>query len=325
MPAEGMLLQIDASPFHWLGPSGPRWSLCGAVDDATSEPVAAIFREQEDAAGYMEVLRQVVIRKGIPAAVYRDRHLIFEVSKRIRSTLEEDFAGEPFPTQVGRLFAELGVESIPAYSPQAKGRVERFWGTVQKRLPFELHLEGIQTMDEANAYLPTYLERHRAQFAEAPRSPESAYVPIDADTDLDRLFCFKYQRKVAGDNTIHFGGRVIQIPPGIDRISYAHAKVEVHERLDGSVAVYHQGQQLILLPPPAELPALRSRGPFIRSTSSAPPTTRPLSWEEVHRRARAALGGPSLVEDGKPTAQHPWRRAIGSDIARSRSRKGQET
>src|SRR5438309_5428109 len=174
MPAEGMLLQMDATPYHWLGPDGPRWSLCGAVDDATSEPVAAIFRKQEDAAGYMEVLRQVVIRKGIPAAVYRDRHLIFEVSKRLRSTLEEDFAGTRYPTQVGRLFAELGVESIPAYSPQAKGRVERFWGTAQGRLPEELHLEGIRTLEEANAYLPTYLERHRAQFAKPPLSPDSA-------------------------------------------------------------------------------------------------------------------------------------------------------
>src|SRR5207253_1283736 len=219
--------------------------------------------------------------------------------KRLRSTLEEDFAGTRYPTQVGRLFAELGVESIPAYSPQAKGRVERFWGTAQGRLPEELHLEGIRTLEEANAYLPTYLERHRAQFAKPPLSPDSVYAPIDANTDLDRLFCFKYQRRVGNDNTVHFDGQIIQIPPGPDRISYARALVEVHERLDASIAVYHRGQLLVLVPPPTEPSPLRSRGsrfphPITASTFSA---ERPLSWDEVRRRARAASGGPSLVED----------------------------
>jgi hypothetical protein len=313
MPAEGMLLQIDASPFRWLGKDGPKWSLVGAIDDATGDPVAAVFRDQEDAAGYMELLRQVVQRRGIPAAVYRDRHMIFEISKRVRTTIEEDFAGGAFPTQVGRLLAELGVESIPAYSPQAKGRVERSWRTQQDRLVTELRLAGVRTMDDANAFLPGYLDRYRARFAVAPRSPESSYVPIDEQTDLDRLFCFKYQRVVGNDHTIHFGGQVIQIPPGSERTSYAHARVEIHERLDGSLAVWHEGTNLIVLPPPADPRTLRSRESFWHAPKPAaraadPSATKPLSWAEVRRRARSASTSPAIIENGRPTTHHPWSR-----------------
>jgi transposase len=259
--AAGMLLQLDASPFRWLGPDGPRWSLVSAVDDATSAPVAAVFREQEDAAGYMLLLREIVQTQGIPAAVYHDRHGIFQRSARQHSSLEEDLAGAPFPTQVSRLLAELGVASISAHSPQAKGRVERPWRTHQDRLVAELRLAGVQTLEEANAFLPGYLARYRTRFAVAPRSAESAYVPMGPETDLERLFCFKYTRKVAPDNTIRFAGQVLQIPPGPDRLSYARVVVEVHERLDQSLAVRYQGCQLLIVPAPTDSSApLRARG-----------------------------------------------------------------
>jgi len=311
MAAEGLLLQIDASPYRWLGPDGPEWSLVGAIDDATGDPVGAVFRAQEDAAGYMELLRQIVIRKGIPAAVYRDRHLIFELSKRVRSTLEEDFAGAPFPTQVGRLLAELGIESIPAYSPQAKGRVERSWRTQQDRLTSELRLAGIHTLEAANAFLPAYLERYRTRFAVPPRSPESAYVPMDPQTDLDRLFCFKYQRVVGADNTIHFFGQVLQIPPGPHRLSYARARVEVQERLDRSIAVLYGGQELLDVSPPADAAPLRSRHRNPPPQPAAPqPTTRPPSWDEVLRRSRDTLGTGPLRVEGRPAPYHPWRASV---------------
>jgi transposase len=213
MLAEGMLVQIDATPFRWLGPTGPKWSLVGAVDDATSAPVAGVFREAEDAAGYLLLFRQMVETKGLPAAVYHDRHSIFQRSAHQRTTLEEDLRGEPFPTQVGRLLAELGIESIAAHSPQAKGRVERSWRTHQDRLAQELRLAGVQTLAEANAFLPGYLARYGARFAVPPRSEESAYVPMAPETDLDRLFCFKYTRKVAPDNTIRFAGRILLLHP----------------------------------------------------------------------------------------------------------------
>ena len=146
MPAEGMLLQLDASPHRWLGRDCPRWSLLGAVDDATGEPVAALFREQEDAAGYLMLLRQVVHTRGIPAAIYRDRHSIFSAPGTERLSLDEELVGTRLPTQVGRVLADLGIASIPASSPQAKGRIERSWRTHQDRLSAELRLAGICTL-----------------------------------------------------------------------------------------------------------------------------------------------------------------------------------
>jgi hypothetical protein len=253
----------------------------------------------------------VIERKGIPAAVYRDRHGIFEVSKRLRSTLEEDFAGARFPTQVGRLLAELGIESIPAFSPQAKGRVERSWETHQDRLSVELKLAGVATMAEANAFLPGYLERYRDRFAVAPRSAESAYVPMADETDLDRLFCFKYQRRVAADNTVQFGGRMLQIPPGAERLSYTRVVVEVHERLDGSVAVVYQGQLLLLVPELTHEPRpLRARSRHALSLVSRTP--QPLADPSPPSQG---LDGPPVqpLRPHKPAPDHPWRRRLFAD------------
>jgi transposase len=309
MPAEGMLLQIDASPFRWLGPTGPKWSLVGAVDDATSDPVGGLFREEEDAAGYMLLFRQIVETRGIPAAVYHDRHGIFQLSTRQRSTLEEDFARERFPTQVGRLLAELGIESIAAQSPQAKGRVERPWRTHQDRLAQELRLAGVQTMAEANAFLPAYFARYRARFAIPPRSEESAYVPMGPETDLERLFCFKYTRKVAPDNTIRFAGQILQIPPGPDRLSYVRTIIEVHERLDQSIAILYQGRQLLLVSPPDDNPnPLRARG---RVAQQLDPTATPHPLPDHHEITEPTPSQPAAPKPRpKPGPNHPFRRSI---------------
>ncbi len=304
MPAEGMLLQIDASPFRWLGAAGPKWSLFGAVDDATSDPVAGLFRDQEDAAGYMLLFRQIIEARGIPAAVYHDRHGIFQLSTRQRSTIEEDFARERFPTQVGRLLAELGIESIAAHSPQAKGRVERPWRTHQDRLVAELRLAGVETMAQANAFLPDYFARYRARFGVAPRSSESAYVPLAVATDLDRLFCFKYTRKVAADNTIRFAGRVLQIPPGPKRLSYARTIVEVHEHLDQTIGVLYQGQQLLLVAAPGAAPGLlRARG---RVSQQRDPAAVPHPMPEPSQPTSAEPPPPKPT--WKPAPGHPFRR-----------------
>lgn len=304
MPAEGMLLQIDASPFRWLGAAGPKWSLFSAVDDATSDPVVGLFRDQEDAAGYMLLFRQVIEARGIPAAVYHDRHGIFQLSTRQRSTIEEDFARERFPTQVGRLLAELGIESIAAHSPQAKGRVERLWRTHQDRLVAEMRLAGVQTIEQANAFLPDYFARYRARFGVAPRSSESAYVPMGLETDLDRLFCFKYTRKVAADNTIRFAGRVLQIPPGPKRLSYARTIVDVHEHLDQTIGVLYQGQQLLVVAAPGVVPGpLRARG---RVSQHLDPVAAPHPLPETPQPTVAEP--PSTKPPWKPAPDHPFRR-----------------
>ena len=309
MPQEGMLLQIDGSPYRWLGPQGPKWSLISGVDDATGAPEAAVFRNEEDAAGYTLLLRQVVETKGIPAAVYHDRHSIFQPPATRRLTLEEELAGNPLPTQFGRLLAELGITSIAAHSPQAKGRVERPWRTHQDRLVAELRLAGVTTLEEANAFLPDYLARYRTRFAVPPASPESAYVPVSPETDLDRLFCFKYTRKVAPDNTLRFEGRVLQLPPGPDRVSYAHTVVEVHERLDHSIVVYYRGRQLIAVPGEARLPLRTRRRRDQRAYLEEPPL--PSGGEqEGNAQERSILSAAPVASrrSWKPAPDHPWRR-----------------
>jgi transposase len=154
MSQAGMLLQIDGSPHHWLGPDQPRCTLLGAVDDATGEPVAAVFRQQEDAHGYFLLLQQVLRVHGVPQALYHDRHSIFQRDAKAPMTLDEELAGRLAPTQFGRALEELGIGSIAARSPQAKGRIERLWGTLQGRLVQELRLAGITDLAAANAFLP---------------------------------------------------------------------------------------------------------------------------------------------------------------------------
>jgi transposase len=141
----GMLLQLDASDHAWLAERGPRLSLLAAIDDATGMVPAAVFRAQEDAAGYLDVLYHVVTTLGCPEGVYHDRHGIFVRSAGERDSLAEQLTGEREPTQVGRALRELGIASLVAHSPQAKGRIERLFGTLQDRLVAELQLAGART------------------------------------------------------------------------------------------------------------------------------------------------------------------------------------
>lgn len=283
--------------------------MISGVDDATGAPEAAVFRNEEDAAGYTLLLRQLVETKGIPAAVYHDRHSIFQPPATRRLTLEEELAGNPLPTQFGRLLAELGITSIAAHSPQAKGRVERPWRTHQDRLVAELRLAGVTTLEEANAFLPGYLARYRARFAVPPASPESAYVPLSPETDLDRIFCFKYTRKVAPDNTLRFEGRVLQLPPGPDRLSYAHTVVEVHERLDHSIAVYYRGRQLLAVPGDADLP-LRTRHRLDQRAYLEGPPLQSGGGQVGTPQERSILSAAPVTSrrSWKPAPHHPWRR-----------------
>jgi transposase len=289
MAQEGMLLQADGSRHRWLGPDGPYLTLIGAVDDATGTVPGALFRAQEDAHGYLALLEQVVAGYGIPLALYVDRHGIFTKSARDPLTLEEQLAGRRLPTQVGRALEELGIRPIYALSPQAKGRVERLWGTFQDRLVSELRLAGATTLEEANRVLGAWLPTFNARFSVPPAQPGSAYRPLPAGFALERVLCFKYPRVVRPDNTVHFAGRQLQLTPSPERASYARLTVEVHERLDGSLAVVAAGLALAATPAPPDAPTLRARK---LARPGAPP---PISREEL-RRSRP------------PAAVHPWRR-----------------
>jgi transposase len=174
-PQEGMLLQTDGSDHDWLEGRGPHLNLIGAIDDATGEVPYALFRDEEDAQGYILLLRQIVAKHGIPCALYHDRHGIFERSKKEPETIEEQLEGKKKPTQFGRVMEELGIISIPSLSPQAKGRIERLWGTFQDRLVSELRIAGASNKEEANRVLWDFLPRYNQRFV-VPAAEPAPYL-----------------------------------------------------------------------------------------------------------------------------------------------------
>lgn len=338
---EGQLVQIDGSPHAWLEERGPRLTLLGAIDDATGALLAAVFRAQEDAAGYFLLMQQLLRSSGRPLALYHDRHSIFRVltgpqAQRQRAgvgvaaPLEDQLAGRVQPlTQFGRLLEELEVASIAARSPQAKGRIERLWGTLQDRLVVELRLAGVSDEAAANTFLAAYLPRFNAQFAVPAALPGSAFRPLDpAGLPLEHLCCFKYGRTVAADNTVTFGDRRLQVLPDQQqhgtqqRRSYAHAPVEVHEHLDGQLSVLYGGTCLHTTPAPLEAPLLRARHGRISSLPASASAAR--EGGEPPRRPLAKRGGSppgpagpprspaSSPPRSRPAATHPWRRPLTS-------------
>lgn len=263
--AAGMLVQLDGSRARWFGNARAFATLHAAIDDATGEICGAVFREQEDAAGYLELLRQVLVRSGVPLAVYSDRHGIFRRDGRVRDSVAEELAGEREPTQLGRAFGELGVEMIFANSPQAKGRIERLFGTLQDRLAAELRLAQITTIAAANQFLPTYLPRHNARFAVAPAEPRAAWRALPAGKSADSVCCFKYARHVAADNTVRFEGTTLQLPPRATHWSWSGQRIELRQYLDGSFSAHAPGgRELARSAVPATPPTLRAR-PFPRA------------------------------------------------------------
>ena len=258
-PQAGLLCQLDASPFAWFGPTQLPCSLLAAIDDATGTVLAATFRTQEDAAGYLTLLHTLGRTVGLPAAVYTDAHGIF-VRHDAHWTLAEELQGFQDPTQVGRALQALGVYHIVAESPQAKGRIERLWNTLQDRLVAELRLAGITTMAAATVFLvTTFLPAFNAQFAVPPAVAASAYRPVPRGLDLVRVCAFHYARQVALDNTVRVEEVVLQVAPGPHRRSYARATADVVQCLDGSWRVYVGDCLVTTTPAPPAPGQLRAR------------------------------------------------------------------
>ena len=297
MPQEGMLLQVDGSNHDWLEGRGPKLVLVGAVDDATGDPVHAVFREHEDAAGYFLLLRDSIRRKGVPLAWYSDRHGIFQHNGKEPWTLAEELAGRRQPTQVARALEQLGINLILANSPQAKGRVERLWETLQDRLVKELRRADACSLAEANHILKTFLPRFRKRFARKPAEPLSAYRPLPSGTDLAAVCSFHYFRRVANDNTVRLEERLVQIPPGPGGRSYAGCRVQLQERLDGSLAVVYQGRVIARhsAVSPSPMRARSKRNSRNSADYIEPP------------KAAPAQKNPANRANHKPAATHPWR------------------
>jgi len=237
-PAKGQMVLWDGSPHRWFGQERPPCTLMSAIDDADGDLIAAFFTPHETSEAYLRLLRAILRKRGIPVSIYQDKHSALKRNDPHWS-LEEQLAGEQTPTQVGQALRELGIQPIFAHSPQAKGRVERLFGTLQDRLVAELKLAGITDIETANRFLRTcWIKRFNRRFKKQAAVNESCYRSARG-LDLNRILAFRYEATVANDNTVQLGGLVIQIPPGPGGLGYAKAKVEVRQHLNGSWSVYH--------------------------------------------------------------------------------------
>ncbi len=237
----GELLQLDGSPHHWLEGRGPQLTALGMQDDATGKILAAQFFPSETTFGYLCLLRQLLRRCGVPLAFYGDHSGIF-VRNDDCWTIEEQLAGKRQPTQFGRALEQLGITFIAANSPQAKGRVERLWGVLQDRLSSELRLAQAADIDSANTVLRRFIADYNRRFARQPRERKTAWRP--APESLERICCFVHERIVSNDNVVQWEGRRFQIPQQARRFSFAGAKVQIYQALDGRVALYYGDTRL---------------------------------------------------------------------------------
>jgi transposase len=233
---EGHLVQIDGSSHDWLCGRGPKMTLIGGIDDATGKIVSLLFRPTEDQAGYLMLLRSMAKDHGLPECLYHDKHTILRSPKE--PTLDDELAGKEPQSQVQRVMSELGITSIPAHSPQAKGRIERLWQTLQDRLIHEMTLAGIANRAEANAFLPGFSDRFNKRFSCESANPDPAWVELEPDTDMAYHFSTCESRVVRQDHTIAWEGKVFQILSDADRLVTAGKRIDVHVTPEENVYLY---------------------------------------------------------------------------------------
>ena len=232
-PCTGMMLHQDGSREVWLA-GQPALDLIVTMDDATSEITSALLVEEEGTMSSFQGLLETCAAKGLPSSLYTDRGSHYFLTPEVGGKVDKDR-----PTQVGRALAQLGITHIAAYSPEARGRSERMFGTLQDRLIKELALAGIGDMATANTWIrDDFLPRHNARFMTPAALPDSAFVAVEA-TRLIETLCIEEDRVVGRDNTVAWNGLRLQIPESPLRRHYVQAKVKVHAYPDGRLAVLH--------------------------------------------------------------------------------------
>ncbi len=248
-PCAGMMLHQDASMHAWLAGHAPL-DLVVTMDDATSEIYSAFLVEEEGTMSTFQALLDVFAGKGLPSSLYTDRGSHY---------FHTPIAGGPVDktrlTQVGRALERLGVEHIPAYSPEARGRSERMFATLQDRLVKELALAGVKDMAGANRWIgEVYLPRHNARFATPAELPDSAFVAVAGGRAvLADILCVEETRTVANDNTVSYAGKRLQLPADPARRHFVKARVKVREYPEGALAVFHGPRLLARYDPDGNL------------------------------------------------------------------------
>lgn len=233
-PCAGMMLHQDGSTHEWA--PGVTWDLIVTMDDATNEHYSMFFCEEEGVWSSFRGMRETIEARGLCCSLYTDRASHYWLTPEAGGKVDKDRL-----TQFGRaMMRELGIDMIPAYSPEARGRSERAFKTHQDRLVKELALLGITEMDVANRYLrETYLPAFNAEFARPPKEVEAAFVPLGPGTDLDAVLCELHERVAGRDNCVRFDGLTLQLPSDRHRPHYFKARVKVRRHLSGELSVWH--------------------------------------------------------------------------------------
>lgn len=267
----GELIQLDGSHHDWFEGRGPRCVLMAYIDDASSR-VSARFYEYEGTLPAMDSFHRYIRQYGIPLAVYADKHTTYQ--SPAPPTVDEQLAGEPPTSQFGRALGELGVDLIAAHSPQAKGRVERLFKTLQDRLVKALRLAGIATIAAANRFMEAWLPRYNQRFMVPPAQATDLHRPRPAHRELDRSLCIKTTRGLRRDWTVAHHGQLYQVQTNVRAV---HVMVE--ERVDGTMRITHHGQ-------PLDYHAIPTRPASVAAPPNAHVPRRPVT----------------------PRPDHPWRR-----------------
>ena len=237
-PWPGMLLHQDGSEHEWV--PGQHWDLIVTMDDATNEHYSMFFCAEEGTQSSFTGVKDVIEANGLCCSLYTDRGSHYWHTPEAGGKVDKVNL-----TQFGRAMRQLGIEMIPAYSPEARGRSERAFGTHQGRLPKELAVAGITDMDAANAYIrDVYLPAYNAEFAHPAREDGSAFVPCPASMVLDDILCVQVPRTVSKDNCVRLNGLILQIPADRRRYHYIKARVTVCRHMDGTLSLFHGPRRL---------------------------------------------------------------------------------
>lgn len=241
---EGILIQTDGTPYDWFN-IGKKYSLHGYIDDATSKIIGLYMCENECLMGYLEITRQMLEKYGSPVAIYSDQYSVFFPTKGQKVTIEEQLEGKEKPTtQFKGIMDALGIELIAASTSQAKGRIERLWQTLQDRLVTEFKLNGIDTIEKANEFLPSYIDKYNARFAVEPECNDSKFIKVPSYIDLNLLLANKFTRKIDNSGTFSIQNHKFQIA---DKSILPGAKIDIYmSHKIGIIALYKEKRYEVL-------------------------------------------------------------------------------
>lgn len=274
----GELLQTDASLHRWFGEAFPKATLHGSVDDSTGMVMGLFFDREETLWGYYNMLRQILLEYGIPEAFYADNRSIFDSrnGKEKNQSIDRDVH-----IQFRRCCNQLGIDLITTSVPQAKGRVERLWGTLQSRLVSELRLRDITTIEEANAFLPSFMEDYNRRFASEPDYENSLFVPPPDEKEIDYYLSVQYERRIDNGSAFTIFGSKLQLVDTREKVVRIprHTVIDVYRTFDNFIVAVYKGR-------------------FYETRTAVPDNQKPQKEPAQEK------------QHWKPSASHPWRRYV---------------